>query len=520
MVLFDSDAPLPPTTPELMARLAVNSRCAWDCDRSGRGKPPPKPKPKQTEKKTKKKKKKNTEGDAEAAPAAAPPAADGAALSSSSSSSSSTAPPQPEPSAPAPAAPAEPAIEYEYPLCLADSRPGTDPASWPLLKTERPLVFKHIFKRLPLIPADNYYSGDTITDYAIATGAELLTTTSRSRLPVDKQYLHAKSLQDGRSVREARHYPPVVVTSNKRPRWFHVSRQSTGPLNLTVVGAFGKVSNFVSKRTRGKGGAYSRQIEMDEIREFYLKYYGFIDRSDARAARMRLRLICQRSSLNPLLDGMEFVLGPLTYDIYCQIVSGRLPGAPADWTDPEGPVCFDDFVMGMSLQYLQFNYRNMYPGEDGFRVITKKQYPPTTAAAETHVSGVAKKKRKTDAQSNHLNAIVSTPHELSFRHVPVRAFDSPRACAFCRAPTYYACKGCKVTPGQSSGQPLPLCSPSVRNQASSSFNCHGLYHLPESKGKGHCDCRSNKERSRWDETRDKRLAAIQRLVMKSTLEKH
>ena len=44
MVKFDPDAPLPPTSPQVMAQLAVNSRRAWDGDLSGRGKPPPKPK--------------------------------------------------------------------------------------------------------------------------------------------------------------------------------------------------------------------------------------------------------------------------------------------------------------------------------------------------------------------------------------------------------------------------------------------------------------------------------------------
>ena len=206
---------------------------------------------------------------------------------------------------------------------------------------------------------------------------------------------------------------------------------------------------------------------------------------------------------------------------YKKVVSGRLPNAPDEWTDPEGPVSFDDFITGMSLQFLQFGYRNAYPGEADFRANKKRHLEPTTAATGTHVSVSARKKQKKDEkQSHHSKAVVYTPYELLLTHVPERAFNCPRSCTLCGKNTYYACKTCKVASGRSTGKPLPLCFPSARKQSGSSsstkikeYNCHALYHLPESVGKGRCDCQTFEKMSTWDTTRDKRLKEIERAAM-------
>jgi hypothetical protein len=111
-------------------------------------------------------------------------------------------------------------------------------------------------------------------------------------------------------------------------------------------------------------------------------------------------------------------------------------------------------------------------------------------------------------------------YKLLLTHVPERAFNCPRSCTLCGKNTYYACKTCKVASGRSTGKPLPLCFPSVRKQSGSSsstkikeYNCHALYHLPESVGKGRCDCQTFEKMSTWDTTRDKRLKEIERAAM-------
>ena len=158
--------------------------------------------------------------------------------------------------------------------------------------------------------------------------------------------------------------------------------------------------------------------------------------------------------------------------MYSQIVGGRLPDAPDDWKDPEGPVSFDEFMMGMSMQFCQFSNRNTYPGEESFRETKKRSRAATTAAARRQTCRNQQKKPKTtaDTQSNHLKAIVYSAHELILEQVPYRAFDCPRACTFCGVKTYYACKGCQVVSGMSTGGPLPLCCPSIKRQAGSSSN--------------------------------------------------
>ena len=415
----------------------------------------------------------------------------------------------------------EEAAVYEYPLCLQDCKPGTDPKTWPLLKTQVGRVFKDIFLQLPMAVTDNYYGGEPATDFIITIGGELVTTTGRGRLPVPKHLLHSQKLQDSRGVKDARHYPPVVILSNERPRWGHISMQSTGPLNLSFVGSFGEINNYISKRKRGKKDAWTRNIEMNEIREFYLKYYGVIDRADARSQRMHLRLVAHRNSVNPLLNGIQFVISALAYDMYVQIVNGHLPGAPAEWQDPKGAVTADEFMMGVSLQMMQFTYRSTYPGETEFRENRKRSRDAGTAQDDTNVSAAAKKSKKTLARTHHEGAICSSIQEFALDHVSTVANSSPRCCLLCGAKTYSACSGCKVMSGRSEGNDLPLCTLTFKNKNKTSssssssspqkqYDCHTLYHLSLSSGNGRCDVDDKKN---WDRTREKRMDAMLKTAM-------
>ena len=61
----------------------------------------------------------------------------------------------------------------------------------------------------------------------------------------------------------------------------HISFQSTGSTNITNVNVLYKVEIYASQREKGKGGTKRiRDIEMNEGREFYLKFYNGVDKMD------------------------------------------------------------------------------------------------------------------------------------------------------------------------------------------------------------------------------------------------
>ena len=169
---------------------------------------------------------------------------------------------------------------------------------------------------------------------------------------------------------------------------------------------------------------------------------------------------------------------------------------------------------------MQYDYKNQYPGEERWRVNTKRKRPSTTPAQENSNSATstASKTQKMTAREAHYNSLEGETHKYVFGHPVQRSFDSPRNCSFCGAKTYYACGTCE----KSAGKPLPLCVPTIgkKKQAKTEqdlkeYNCHALYHLPMCKEMGLCNVVGRKERAQWGQEREERMAAIQEKVMKA-----
>ena len=77
-----------------------------------------------------------------------------------------------------------------------------------------------------------------------------------------------------------------------------------------------------------------------------------------------------------------------------------------------------------------------------------------------HVTKSAKKKKGPTDRELHVLAVQHNIPRFAFVHTNFFLNDCPRLCVFCGADTYYVCTGCTG----SSGQPLPLCVPSVRKK--------------------------------------------------------
>ena len=171
------------------------------------------------------------------------------------------------------AGPNEIALIYEKLETLIKAGKSTNP--------HRPVP---IFKDQPHITADNYFSGESIMDYAIDKGFGILMTCRRDRFPkgIAGQYVHKEASGTLHRAKSARYLNPVVAVNRVSQDLKQlISFQSTGGCNFIAVNSLNECQLYVTPKERGQKN-YKRHwaIEMNEARELYLKTYGAIDRMD------------------------------------------------------------------------------------------------------------------------------------------------------------------------------------------------------------------------------------------------
>ena len=147
-----------------------------------------------------------------------------------------------------------------------------------------------LFRELPHMTWDNYFSGDDIFEYAASHGFGLTMTCRRDRLPsgINSKYLHKEKTDSSARPRAARFLQPIFCIKqyqsqqNGTPNSIQLtSFQSTSSCNIIHVNAINSCGLYCSVKERGRGVNKRRWgIEMNESRRLYLNTYGAIDKLD------------------------------------------------------------------------------------------------------------------------------------------------------------------------------------------------------------------------------------------------
>jgi hypothetical protein len=121
---------------------------------------------------------------------------------------------------------------------------------------------KIIYPKPPHIVADNHFSGDEVMKLFGKKGYSCTMTNLRDRFPQGlKEYLHHGKVSNGCAKAKAMCYAmPIIVikqcpavNESKAFTQTLVSFQSTGVMNICGVNNLLSVTNYVSKKVRGKG---------------------------------------------------------------------------------------------------------------------------------------------------------------------------------------------------------------------------------------------------------------------------
>ena len=386
----------------------------------------------------------------------------------------------------------------QYPPCLANCVPGTDPKLWVKTAEEQMLNDRAIFNGDEQIIEDNYFTGQS-PFYSIATDLKTNGTLNRTNLPKGlKQYLHHKKLGPKTwSCRGARYLDPIVITCKQRPGWVLTSMQSTGATNFVSTNMFHEITNYTMARPRGKGGEYTRNIESNESRENYLGGYSFVDVGDRGTSRLNSQVVTHRAHINATLGARDWALLS-AHDIYLETVTELLP----EWKVAK-PRSFSDFALKCSTQMCQYkSSRNLYPDDEGNRATTKqsKKRRPKPTTVQAPATAVKKSKKTTQAEmlrDQHVNALCRSVSVFG-HHKCVTKYRQPMICSFCgQMGAYYGCEA-KMCKG------LNFCALSART--THTRDCHAYFHDPNCDGLGYMDVTGD-ETTNWRTKRKEFKAA-------------
>ena len=158
---------------------------------------------------------------------------------------------------------------------------------------------------------------------------------------------------------------------NNKYRRVHVSFQSTGPCNLGSVNSISSGDFYMRKKPRGRGGKFSRYIEMNMVREVYLSTYCEVDRLDRYIASAGVGYRSWRYYHSHMKHAKAMAIA-VAYSLYQECVSGDLK---AEWklTEKQKPFKdFQEFQQKLGEQMMGYNPLNQhYPGDENQRVVTQ-----------------------------------------------------------------------------------------------------------------------------------------------------
>ncbi len=155
---------------------------------------------------------------------------------------------------------------------------------------------KQLFSECVHITMDNLFSGDKVVRYLGKRGWKGTMTCRRNRLPksVPRKYFNfikaapvnarskvARFEKPIIAVKHVKHQDSDTVNDKKDYVLCHVSFQSTGGTNISMVNAMLLVDLYVQDCSKGRGQQKRTWgIEMNEARETHLKKYSAVDKID------------------------------------------------------------------------------------------------------------------------------------------------------------------------------------------------------------------------------------------------
>jgi hypothetical protein len=188
-----------------------------------------------------------------------------------------------------------------------------------------------------------------------------------------KPYLHHDKVVAGCPKAKAMHFAMPIVAIKQQPAVDEskaytktvVSFQSLGATNIFGVNKLPSVTNYVSKKVRGKGKTkHVWGIEQNKARETYLRHYYCIDNLDHMMKNTSIRYITWKYWHAPYLHAKSMVI-IVAYNMYNECYDGLLDGS---WAIPKKKwMGFMEFQIKLLEQMLKYDPRdNCYDGDDKF----------------------------------------------------------------------------------------------------------------------------------------------------------
>lgn len=324
---------------------------------------------------------------------------------------------------------------------------------------ERQYVMKAIYDKYPHGVADNHFSGDNVLTYAGGQGFGLTLTTRRDRFSKGlKAYMHSEKLQPDKSAtskaaraKVMRYHNPIVAIKqvpatpmSKAYTMTHTSFQSTGATNISGVNNLPSCSLYVSKKSRGRGGAKRVWgIEQNEARETYLGHYYAIDNVDHMIKLAQIRFISWKYWHAPFLHAFAIAI-IAAYDMYIECAQGELE---QEWSVPENErLDFQGFRLLCSEIMLQYDAKKqMYPGDGKMRAVSRQHKkrrantsPPKPAFYPGGLSVENFKLGKTMPGSRLCGDLSVLSEHLQ----SVTCTSNSHPCEVCGAKTLWKCRAC------------------------------------------------------------------------------
>jgi hypothetical protein len=248
-----------------------------------------------------------------------------------------------------------------------------------------------IWKIMPHMTWDNYFSGCNILNHLGELGFGATVTCRRDRLPKDitETYLHKKKTDSSPRPKAACYFNPIVAVKNvpavdgkKGYQRVHTSFQSTSSCNISTVNALSACTMSIRRRERGRGeNKRYWGIEMNHARSLYLNSYYRIDCIDHLIQNARIFYRSWKYWHSPVLHGKGLAV-VVAFDMYLECCEGKLN---PEWKIDK-PLNFWQFREKLSEQMLDYNPANrFYPGDQNMRVATRQptKYRPDGSHARS-----------------------------------------------------------------------------------------------------------------------------------------
>jgi hypothetical protein len=345
----------------------------------------------------------------------------------------------------------------------------------PLIQGQVPDSRRQIWRSMPHMTWDNYFSGCNILNYLGGLGFGATMTCRRDRLPkeIPEANLHKKKTDSSPRPKAARFFHPInvvktfpAVGDQKAYRRVHTSFQSTSSCNLSTVNAMTTCSMSIRRRERGRGeNKRYWGIEMNHARTLYLGSYFRIDCIDHLIQNAQMFYRSWKYWHSPVLHGKALAV-VVAYDMYIECCEGKLN---ADWKI-QNPMTFWHFREKLSEQMLNYNpAKRNYPGDHNMRVATQQHRnrrpglgarrpragrpstrlptpPPivpigrVTKAQFTHES----RRRASTGNPPHSRLCGDLSHLQDHINSAVTGIKRPKICHVCGAEAYSKCGLCNV----------------------------------------------------------------------------